>query len=188
MARLNILRYPDPRLHTVARAVTEVDERIRRLVDDIVLVSDDDIERAVAMLISVEKTVAEGAGAAGLAACGSGEAVGAAASSAASAAASAAASVAGDAIAAASVPVGGGVILDRLKVVVTQPTAGDFKAFSAVCPHQGCTVNAVEGGQITCPCHGSAFDIATGAVTKGPATSGLPTKGVTVGADGITVS
>ncbi len=43
-------------------------EIIRRLVDDIVLVSDDDIERAVAMLISVEKTVAEGAGAAGLAA------------------------------------------------------------------------------------------------------------------------
>ena len=128
------------------------------------------------------------AGAAGLAACGSGEAVGAAASPPAPAAASAAASVAGDAIAAASVPVGGGVILDRLKVVVTQPTAGDFKAFSAVCPHQGCTVNAVEGGQITCPCHGSAFDIATGAVTKGPATSGLPTKGVTVGADGITVS
>ena len=40
----------------------------RRLVDDIVLVSDDQIERAVAMLISVEKTVAEGAGAAGLAA------------------------------------------------------------------------------------------------------------------------
>lgn len=128
------------------------------------------------------------AGAAGLTACGSGEAVGAAASSAASAAASAAASVAGDAIAAASVPVGGGVILDKLKVVVTQPTSGDFKAFSAVCPHQGCTVNAVEDGQIICPCHGSAFDIATGAVTKGPATSGLPAKGVTVGADGITVS
>ncbi|MBX3601571.1 MAG: peptide deformylase [Rubrivivax sp.] len=34
MARLNILRYPDPRLHTVAREVREVDERIRRLVDD----------------------------------------------------------------------------------------------------------------------------------------------------------
>lgn len=43
-------------------------EIIRRLVDDIVLVPDDQIERAVAMLISVEKTVAEGAGAAGLAA------------------------------------------------------------------------------------------------------------------------
>ena len=34
MARLNILRYPDPRLHTVARPVAQVDERIRRLVDD----------------------------------------------------------------------------------------------------------------------------------------------------------
>jgi peptide deformylase len=34
MARLPILRYPDPRLHTTARAVATVDERIRRLVDD----------------------------------------------------------------------------------------------------------------------------------------------------------
>ena len=34
MARLQILRYPDPRLYTVARAVAQVDERIRRLVDD----------------------------------------------------------------------------------------------------------------------------------------------------------
>ena len=34
MARLSILRYPDPRLYTVARPVSEVDERIRRLVDD----------------------------------------------------------------------------------------------------------------------------------------------------------
>jgi len=34
MAQLPILRYPDPRLHTVARAVVQVDERIRRLVDD----------------------------------------------------------------------------------------------------------------------------------------------------------
>jgi peptide deformylase len=34
MALLTILRYPDPRLHTVAQAVQEVDDRIRRLVDD----------------------------------------------------------------------------------------------------------------------------------------------------------
>jgi peptide deformylase len=34
MARLSILRYPDPRLYTVARPVAEVDDRIRRLVDD----------------------------------------------------------------------------------------------------------------------------------------------------------
>ena len=36
MALLNILRYPDPRLHTVAKAVPDVDDRIRRLVDDMV--------------------------------------------------------------------------------------------------------------------------------------------------------
>jgi peptide deformylase len=34
MAKLHILRYPDPRLHTVAKPVAAVDERIRRLVDD----------------------------------------------------------------------------------------------------------------------------------------------------------
>ena len=35
MALLTILRYPDPRLHTVARPVKQVDERIRRLVDEL---------------------------------------------------------------------------------------------------------------------------------------------------------
>ncbi|HEX6361400.1 MAG TPA: peptide deformylase [Albitalea sp.] len=34
MAKLEILRYPDPRLHIVAKPVKEVDARIRRLVDD----------------------------------------------------------------------------------------------------------------------------------------------------------
>ena len=34
MAKLHILRYPDPRLHTVAKAVAQVDARIRQLVDD----------------------------------------------------------------------------------------------------------------------------------------------------------
>jgi peptide deformylase len=36
MALLNILRYPDPRLHTVAKPVAAVDDRIRRLVDDMI--------------------------------------------------------------------------------------------------------------------------------------------------------
>jgi len=47
------------------RITTEI---IRRLVDDIVLVTEDQLEGAVAMLMSIEKTVVEGAGAAGLAA------------------------------------------------------------------------------------------------------------------------
>ncbi|WP_458688292.1 Rieske (2Fe-2S) protein, partial [Nocardia tengchongensis] len=53
----------------------------------------------------------------------------------------------------ADVPVGGGVILGD--TVVTQPNAGNFLAFSSVCPHQGCAVNAISGGVINCPCHGS---------------------------------
>ena len=86
------------------------------------------------------------------------------------------------------IPVGGGKVFDALKVVITQPTAGDYKAFSAICTHQGCTVKDVSSDGIKCPCHGSTFDIATGAVTKGPATKALPTKSVTVGSDGITVT
>ena len=103
-------------------------------------------------------------------------------------AASSVASSVGEAIDAAKIPVGGGTVFDGPKVVVTQPTEGDYKAFSAVCPHQGCTVGSVADGKITCPCHGSQFDIATGDVVTGPATSGLQPKTVTVGSDGLTVS
>jgi Rieske Fe-S protein len=78
------------------------------------------------------------------------------------------------------VPVGGGVVLGQAKVVVTRPAADDVRAFSAVCTHQGCTVNAVADGAIDCPCHGSSFDAATGAVRHGPASRPLPAVAVTV--------
>jgi Rieske Fe-S protein len=42
-----------------------------------------------------------------------------------------------------------------------------------VCTHAGCTVGSVSGGTINCPCHGSKFNIATGAVVNGPAASPL---------------
>ncbi|MGW6983751.1 Rieske (2Fe-2S) protein [Streptomyces sp. NPDC054932] len=84
----------------------------------------------------------------------------------------------------ADVPVGGGKVFKEEKVVVTQPKAGTFKCFTAVCPHQGCLVNKVENGSIDCPCHNSKFAIADGAVTKGPATKGLAEKKIKVAADG----
>ncbi|GAA2640129.1 MULTISPECIES: Rieske (2Fe-2S) protein [Streptomyces] len=84
----------------------------------------------------------------------------------------------------ADVPVGGGKVFKEEKVVVTQPKAGTFKCFTAVCPHQGCLVNKVEDGSIDCPCHNSKFAIADGAVTKGPATKGLAEKKIKVAADG----
>ena len=66
------------------------------------------------------------------------------------------------------VPVGGGKIFTADKVVVTQPTAGEFKAFSAMCTHQGCPVSKIEGNEIDCTCHGSKFSIADGSVHEGP--------------------
>jgi Rieske Fe-S protein len=71
------------------------------------------------------------------------------------------------------VPVGGGDILTAKQMVITQPTAGTFKAFTAVCTHQGCIVNAISAGTIDCPCHGSRFSIKDGSVVNGPATQPL---------------
>ena len=83
------------------------------------------------------------------------------------------------------VPVGGGTVFADKDVVVTQPTAGDFKAFSATCTHQGCKVKSVADGNIVCPCHGSKFAIADGSVTNGPAKSPLPEKTISVDGNSI---
>ncbi|MFI9030835.1 Rieske (2Fe-2S) protein [Streptomyces sp. NPDC053560] len=72
------------------------------------------------------------------------------------------------------IPSGGGKIFKAQKIVVTQPSEGNFKAFSAVCTHAGCLVGKVSGGTIDCPCHGSKYAIADGSVRHGPATKGLP--------------
>lgn len=82
------------------------------------------------------------------------------------------------------IPVGGGLIREADKVVVTQATAGQYKAFSAVCQHQGCTVGSIEGKNIVCPCHGSAYSIVDGSVVKGPTTKPLiPKTSTTEGTD-----
>jgi Rieske Fe-S protein len=78
------------------------------------------------------------------------------------------------------IPVGGGKILADKKIVITEPQAGSFKAFTAVCTHQGCTVDSVSGGTINCPCHGSKFSIANGSVVNGPAVSPLAPVSITV--------
>jgi Rieske Fe-S protein len=89
---------------------------------------------------------------------------------------------------AADVPVGGGTIFSDEQVVVTQPTEGDFKAFTAVCTHQGCLVGQVADGTIQCPCHGSEFSIEDGSVSNGPASSPLEEVGITVEGDSISLS
>jgi Rieske Fe-S protein len=83
------------------------------------------------------------------------------------------------------IPVGGGMIFMSQLVVVTQPAAGEFKAFSAVCTHMGCTVNQISDGRIDCPCHHSQYSISTGAVLAGPAPKPLPAKTIKVTGDNI---
>ena len=86
------------------------------------------------------------------------------------------------------IPEGGGKIFASKGVVVTQPTAGTYKAFSSKCTHQGCAVSSISGGAIVCPCHGSEFSVTDGSVKKGPATQGLPAEQITVSGDSITLA
>jgi nitrite reductase/ring-hydroxylating ferredoxin subunit len=86
----------------------------------------------------------------------------------------------------ADVPVGGCLVVPDAKVVVTQPTKGDFKAFTAVCTHQGCLVESSSDGTIPCPCHGSTFSLEDGSALSGPASVALAPVEITVAGDSIT--
>ncbi|MEV3988182.1 Rieske (2Fe-2S) protein [Streptomyces sp. NPDC049837] len=83
----------------------------------------------------------------------------------------------------ADIPEGGGKVVGD--VVVTQPKAGEFKAFSSKCTHAGCAVKDVADGIINCPCHGSKFDATDGSVKAGPATTPLAAASITVEGDSI---
>jgi Rieske Fe-S protein len=86
------------------------------------------------------------------------------------------------------IPVGGGKIYDERRIVVTQPTAGTFKAFDSLCTHMGCVVTSVFAGKITCPCHISQYSVVDGSVIRGPAPLPLTPKAVTITGDVIAVS
>jgi Rieske Fe-S protein len=73
----------------------------------------------------------------------------------------------------ADVPTGGGTIVTGKNIVITQPEAGTFKAFTAVCTHAQCIVDKVANGTIDCPCHGSEFSATDGSVVRGPAATPL---------------
>ena len=57
--------------------------------------------------------------------------------------------------------------------ILARPSETTAACFSAICTHQGCTVQP-DGAQLKCPCHGSVFNALTGAVEQGPAPSPLP--------------
>jgi Rieske Fe-S protein len=86
------------------------------------------------------------------------------------------------------VPVGGGKIFAEKGVVVTQPAAGTFKGFSAICTHQSCPLANVDAGTINCTCHGSRFSIEDGTPKNGPATRPLAPKDVRIDGDKIVLA
>jgi rieske iron-sulfur protein len=70
-------------------------------------------------------------------------------------------------------------------------STGTIVAFSAVCPHAGCTVSQwlAKTHRLRCPCHGSEFDLARGGmVLAGPAPVPLPTLPVRVVDTFVTVA
>ncbi len=87
------------------------------------------------------------------------------------------------------VPVGGAASFtdpaQQVPALVVQIRKGDFRAFSAICPHAGCTVEFDGTNDVfACPCHGSVFNVATGAVLQGPAPSGLSPIPIALGPSG----
>ncbi|MEL4357283.1 MULTISPECIES: Rieske (2Fe-2S) protein [unclassified Luteococcus] len=89
---------------------------------------------------------------------------------------------------AADVPVGGAKIIEDSNFVVSQPTAGQYKAFTRLCPHAGCKVSQVEKAEIVCTCHNSRFSAADGSRLSGPATAGLGKATATLAGDTVNVS
>ena len=141
-----------------------------------------DRRRALALAAGV------GLGPAVLAACGDGEESGGTADEGLDTGHSPTSPPAGPLAKAAEIPVGGGTIFRDEQVVVTQPTEGEFRCFTAVCTHMGCIVSSIEAGGIRCECHGSAFSVEDGTPVNPPATEPLAKFEITVEGDQISIA
>lgn len=81
---------------------------------------------------------------------------------------------------AAEIPVGSGTLFEIDELIVTQPTSGDFRGFTSLCPHEGCVIDVFEGDQMICACHNSYFRIANGEKVRGPASGPVPRRPIVV--------
>jgi len=74
------------------------------------------------------------------------------------------------------------------KVTVAR-ALGDLHAFDDTCTHLGCSLaeGKLDGTIVTCPCHGSQFDVTSGAVVRGPAQRPVRSRRVEVNGDDVTV-
>jgi nitrite reductase/ring-hydroxylating ferredoxin subunit len=71
--------------------------------------------------------------------------------------------------------------VEGIKVCVANAN-GHLYAFDDTCTHLGCSLwkGKLEGTTVTCPCHGSQFDVTSGAVIRGPATRPVRSRTVQV--------
>ena len=66
---------------------------------------------------------------------------------------------------------------------------GHLHAFDDTCTHRGCSLanGKLDGTTVTCPCHGSQFDVTSGAVLRGPATRPVRSRPVQVEGEDLRV-
>jgi Rieske Fe-S protein len=79
-------------------------------------------------------------------------------------------------------------VVGEFTILITQPVAGEFKAFDATCTHAGCIVNGIIDNEIACGCHGARFAIDSGMVLSGPAKSALGKLAVEVAGEDLVVT
>jgi nitrite reductase/ring-hydroxylating ferredoxin subunit len=88
------------------------------------------------------------------------------------------------------IPIGSGKKFDveGVQILVTQPRAGEFRGFSAICTHAGFVMTNMANSQIKCDNHGAVYSAEDGSVLSGPAPRALGKVTVTVEGDDILVS
>lgn len=75
-----------------------------------------------------------------------------------------------------------------IKVAITQPKKGVFKAFQPICTHQGAQITGLSGSNLVCRQHGATFSTTTGAAMGGPTTKALKSYKVTVSGTSVKVT
>jgi nitrite reductase/ring-hydroxylating ferredoxin subunit len=78
--------------------------------------------------------------------------------------------------------------IDGTKVAVAA-AGGRLYAFDDACTHMGCSLGEgkIENKTVTCPCHGSQFDVSSGAVIRGPAQRPVRSRSVQIEGDDLLI-
>ena len=88
------------------------------------------------------------------------------------------------------IPIGSGKKFDveGVPILITQPRAGEFRGFSAVCTHAGFVMSNMANSEIKCDNHGAVYSADDGSVLSGPAPRALGKVTVTIEGDDVLVS